>query len=100
MNHTFVKTQADSANVVYSYQRNGALWRPDFSDGPYGDKNIYSTPRDLLKWDQALYDGRILQEAMLDSAFTPYSNEKTRCKKLWSRMAPADAAESKESGLS
>ncbi|MGZ5191993.1 MAG: serine hydrolase domain-containing protein, partial [Flavisolibacter sp.] len=76
MNHTFVKTQADSANVVYSYQRNGALWRPDFSDGPYGDKNIYSTPRDLLKWDQALYDGRILQEHMLDSAFTPYSNEK------------------------
>lgn len=76
MNNTFVKTQADSANVVYSYQRNGALWRPDFSDGPYGDKNIYSTPRDLLKWDQALYDGKILQPAMLDSAFTPYSNEK------------------------
>jgi CubicO group peptidase (beta-lactamase class C family) len=76
MNNTFVKTQADSAYVVYSYQHNGALWRPDFSDGPYGDKNIYSTPRDLLKWDQALYDGKILNEAMLDSAFTPYSNEK------------------------
>jgi CubicO group peptidase (beta-lactamase class C family) len=76
MTNTFVKTQADSANVVYSYQGNGALWRPDFSDGPYGDKNIYSTPRDLLKWDQALYDGRLIHEDMLDSAFTPYSNEK------------------------
>lgn len=76
MENTFVKTQADSANVVYSYQFNGALWPPDFSDGPYGDKNIYSTPRDLLKWDQALYEGKIISQTMLDSAFTPYSNER------------------------
>lgn len=76
MDHTFVKTQADSATVNYSYQVNGALWPPDFSDGPYGDKNIYSTPRDLLKWDQALYNQTIIKQPLLDSAFTPYSNEK------------------------
>ena len=76
MENTFVRTQADSANVVYSYQPNGALWPPDFSDGPVGDKNIYSTCRDLLKWDQALYDGKIISPALLDSAFVPYSNEK------------------------
>lgn len=76
MTHTFVKTQADSAKVVYSYKANGGLWPPDFSDGPYGDKNIYSTCRDLLKWDQALYDGKIIHKNLLDSAFTPYSFEK------------------------
>jgi CubicO group peptidase (beta-lactamase class C family) len=76
MNHTFVRTPADSARVAYSYQFNGALWPPDFSDGPVGDKNIYSTCRDLLKWDQALYDEKIISPALLDSAFTPYSNEK------------------------
>lgn len=76
MEHTFVKTQADSASVVYSYQPNGAPWPPDFSDGPYGDKNIYSTPRDLLQWDQALYEGKLIKPALLDSAFTPYSNER------------------------
>jgi CubicO group peptidase (beta-lactamase class C family) len=75
MTNTFVKTISDTA-VVFSYQANGAPWALDFSDGPYGDKNIYSTPRDLLKWDQALYQGRIIQPAMLDSAFKPYSNEK------------------------
>jgi len=75
MNHSFVKTIADS-NFVYSYQFNGALWPLDFSDGPYGDKNIYSTCRDLLKWDQALYEGKIIRKELLDSAFTPYSNEK------------------------
>lgn len=76
MTHTFVKTQADSASVVYSYKANGGLWTPDFSDGPYGDKNIYSTCRDLLKWDQALYDGKIIHKDLLDSAFTPYSFER------------------------
>jgi CubicO group peptidase (beta-lactamase class C family) len=76
MTNTFVKTQADSANVVYSYKANGGLWVPDFSDGPYGDKNIYSTCRDLLKWDQALYEGRLIHQNLLDSAFKPYSNEK------------------------
>ena len=76
MEHSFVRTPSDSADVIYSYQPNGALWPPDFTDGPYGDKNIYSTPRDLLKWDQALYDGRIISTSLLDSAFTPYSNEK------------------------
>ncbi|MGN6401821.1 MAG: serine hydrolase domain-containing protein [Flavisolibacter sp.] len=75
MTNTFVHTMKDSL-VTQSYQRNGALWTLDFSDGPYGDKNIYSTPRDLLKWDQALYEGKIIGQPMLDSAFTPYSNEK------------------------
>jgi CubicO group peptidase (beta-lactamase class C family) len=76
MTHTFIKTQADSATVNYSYQWNGALWRPDFSDGPYGDKNVYSTPRDLLKWDQSLYAHTILTKETTDLAFTGYSNEK------------------------
>lgn len=76
MNNTFVHTPNDGRDVVQSYRPNGALWPLDYSDGPYGDKNIYSTPQDLLKWSQALYDGKILNQEMIDSAFTPYSNEK------------------------
>lgn len=75
MTNTFVKTMKDSF-ATRSFQPNGAAWNMDFSDGCYGDKNIYSTPRDLLKWDQALYAGRILQQHILDSAFVPYSNER------------------------
>ena len=75
MTNTFVHTMSDSM-ITQSYQRNGALWTLDFSDGPYGDKNIYSTPRDLLKWDQALYEGKVLSQALMDSAYTPYSNER------------------------
>ncbi|MFL5789175.1 MAG: serine hydrolase domain-containing protein [Flavisolibacter sp.] len=81
MTHTFVHSPLspgpdDSSEVAMSYQGNGAKWPPDFSDGPYGDKNIYSTPRDLLKWDIGLYEQKILNQQMQDSAFTPYSNEK------------------------
>ncbi len=45
------------------------------ADGVIGDKNIYSTVDDLLKWDQALYGGKLFSRQTLDQAFTPYSNE-------------------------
>lgn len=76
MNNTYVKTPDDSTQATNSYEWNGREWALDFSDGTYGDKNVFSTPRDLLKWDQALYTNQILSQQMLDSAFTPYSNEK------------------------
>ncbi len=44
-------------------------------DGVVGDKNVYSTVDDLLKWDQALYDGELFTKTSLQEAYTPYSNE-------------------------
>lgn len=75
MKDSYVHTKNDSAGTAPSFDGFGGLWALDFSDGPYGDKNIYSTPRDLLKWDQAWYNG-VLDNAIMDSAYTPYSNEK------------------------
>ena len=78
MKHTFVYTLADTGKikVVTSYNYNNTVWKNDFLEGTYGDKNVYTTPKDLLKWDQALYTESILCKNMLDSAFTPYSLEK------------------------
>ncbi|MEO6455826.1 MAG: serine hydrolase domain-containing protein, partial [Ginsengibacter sp.] len=76
MNDTYVFTMADSAKAMPSYDWR---WRPEvfnFLDGEYGDKNIYSTPRDLLKWDQALYSTQLFDKQTLEEAFTPYSHEK------------------------
>ena len=47
-----------------------------FLDKGFGDKNIYSTPRDLLKWDQALYNNQLFTQKSIEEAFTPYSNER------------------------
>lgn len=57
----------------------GSRWLEDEivpTDGVLGDKNIYSTVRDLYKWDQALYSGRFIRSEILGLAFTPQSFEK------------------------
>lgn len=76
MNDTYVYTLADSARAMPSYEYNGRKWGFDYLDLVYGDKNIYSTVRDLLKWDQALYGNKLFKQSTLDSAFAPYSFEK------------------------
>lgn len=76
MKNTFVYTPADSMHVPMSYKPSGALWANDKYENTYGDKNIYSTPRDLFKWDSALYREDFVSKVLLDSSFVPRSHEK------------------------
>lgn len=76
MNDTYVFSLTDSATAIKSYKWNGGIWDYDFLENTYGDKNIYTTPRDLLKWSRALTQGKVLNQSLLDSAFTPYSFER------------------------
>lgn len=75
MKDTYVFTMADSSRFLPSYFANGRQYAFDYLDQVYGDKNIYSTPRDMLKWDQALYSG-FFTDNTLDAAFCGYSFEK------------------------
>lgn len=76
MNDSYVYTPADAERAMPSFEWNNRKYSIEFLDDVYGDKNIYSTVRDMLKWDQALYEGKLFTQPTLDSAFTPYSNEK------------------------
>ena len=76
MNNTYVFDLNDTASAMRSYEANNRPFRLEYLDAVYGDKNIYSTTRDMLKWDQALYNGRLFKQATLDSAFAGYSFEK------------------------
>jgi CubicO group peptidase (beta-lactamase class C family) len=76
MKHTYVFSLADTLKAVPSYNWRGALEPFNFLDQVYGDKNIYTTPRDLLIWDRALRSGLIFKPETLDAAYAPYSNEK------------------------
>jgi CubicO group peptidase (beta-lactamase class C family) len=76
MTSTKVFKRNDSATVTPSYMWNGVQEAFTWLDVTYGDKNIYSTVTDLLKWDQALYDNKLFRQSTLDSAFQPYSFEK------------------------
>ena len=76
MKNTFVFTGADSGKINLSYDWRGRLIPLNYLDAVYGDKNIYTTPQDLLIWDRALNSNKIFTAETLAQAYTPYSNEK------------------------
>jgi len=77
MNNSFVlyfENQKELASLTYK-----STWQKvplDHLDAIYGDKNIYSTPRDLLKLDLALYSDDFISKATKEEAFKGYSYEK------------------------
>ena len=77
MSHTFAYDNLkDSNKVTLSYDYRGRVIPINFLDQVYGDKNIYSTPRDLLTWDRALTSNLFFTPKTLAEAYAPYSNEK------------------------
>lgn len=76
MTDSYVFTMADSAKSLPSYDWKNRQEAFTFLDVVYGDKNIYSTARDLLKWETALTYGNMFKQATLDSAYKGYSYEK------------------------
>lgn len=74
MMNTYIFSSADTVHYVPTY----SVTKPfpmDQYDCTYGDKNVYSTPQDLLRWDKALYQHTFVSKATLDTAFTPLSME-------------------------
>ncbi|MDO5655151.1 MAG: serine hydrolase domain-containing protein [Flavobacteriaceae bacterium] len=76
MKNTFVFNIKDSAKVSQSYGYGGTRWNFDFLDQIYGDKNIYSTPRDLFKLDKAMYSKHFLTPKLKKLMTQGYSYEK------------------------
>ncbi|OOV29827.1 penicillin-binding protein [Flavobacterium sp. LM5] len=77
MTHSFVfDITKDKKKIVPSYKTNKVEIGIDYLDGVYGDKNIYSTPRDLLKFDLARNTGSFISPDLWKQVFTPYSNER------------------------
>ena len=77
MDHTFVFQRKDIATAAQSFYNNGnRLYPLDRLDLLYGDKNVYTTPRDLLNFSKALYSKNFLSSDLRKMIFQPYSNEK------------------------
>jgi CubicO group peptidase (beta-lactamase class C family) len=76
MKNTYVFNLSDTATAIPSYNWRGNAEAYNFLDQVYGDKNIYTTPRDLLSWDRALSSNLIFTDEILEQAYAPYSNEK------------------------
>ncbi|MCX6292859.1 MAG: serine hydrolase, partial [Sphingobacteriales bacterium] len=76
MNHSFVYTDADSSKTTPSFDAKGKQTAFINLDKVVGDKNVFSTPEDLLKWDRILSSKQYLNDSMLQQAYQPYSHEK------------------------
>lgn len=79
MTHSFAWSQGNdeprNEKTVPGYYRRGRRFyrvQPTLHDGILGDKGIYSNGEDMFKWDQALYNGTIISDSMLNIAFSPF----------------------------
>ena len=76
MEDSYVFSEPDMDKSMKSFKRYGRAYPMEYLDLVYGDKNIYSTTHDLLKWDLALRSGSLFKQSTLDVAYAPYSLEK------------------------
>lgn len=78
MKHTFLDTIcSDSLRMLKTIGYDGNRKRlRDFYDGVYGDKGVYSTIDDMLRWYMALSSNCLVSKHLLKEAFTPRSMER------------------------
>jgi CubicO group peptidase (beta-lactamase class C family) len=67
--------EKDINTAIPSYKGNNVQLAWDYLDAVYGDKNIYSTPRDLLKFDLARNAPTFLNPKLRSQIYKGYSNE-------------------------
>jgi CubicO group peptidase (beta-lactamase class C family) len=87
MKNTFAWNRAacdTNENIAIGYSRSGWKYHKKEHvplDEVLGDKSVYSTVDDLLKWDQALYHHKLISNSLLQEAFTPVVLKSNRVQK-------------------
>ncbi len=77
MEHTFVMDYTkDYKNQSQTYKGNYRNHELNHLETVYGDKNIYATPRDLLKFQQAVASENYLNPKLIKEVFKGYSYER------------------------
>jgi CubicO group peptidase (beta-lactamase class C family) len=74
MNDTYIYNKAhptEQTNFAIGYTRRRRKAEDSYLNGVVGDKGIYTTVEDMLKFDQALYSGDPLELEALEDAFKP-----------------------------
>lgn len=78
MNNSFVysRTESDEKKErLIGYYYRGRRYRmiPEtVNDGAVGDKGVYSTTEDLFKWDQALYNNKLVSEETINESISTF----------------------------
>ena len=73
MENTFVFSAKSIDKYTPSYNARMVPYKIEKYDCIYGDKNIYSTARDMYLWDKALTEGTYVKQSTLEMAYQPQS---------------------------
>ena len=77
MKNTYIFQEKDIPTASQSFYYGGSRLYPlDRLDLIYGDKNVYTTPRDLYNFSKAMFSKDFLNPDLMEKVFTPYSQEK------------------------
>ena len=73
MENTYVFSAKSIDKYTPSYNARLVPYKIEKYDCIYGDKNVYSTARDMYLWDKALTEGTYVKESTLEMAYQPQS---------------------------
>ena len=73
MENTYVFSAKSIDKYTPSYNARMVPYKIEKYDCIYGDKNVYSTVRDMYLWDKALTEGSYVKESTLEMAYQPQS---------------------------
>jgi CubicO group peptidase (beta-lactamase class C family) len=70
-----VQNEKEERRHAISYNSAWKIQAEDPYDGVYGDKNVFSTTEDMMKWDWAFYEEKNLSKEWQAEAYKPRSFE-------------------------
>lgn len=73
MTNTYVFNYDTDRETASKSYRGSTIFPWDQFDALYGDKNIYSTPRDLVKFDLGTYSADFIRPELMQEAYFGYS---------------------------
>lgn len=76
MNNTYIFQEKDIPTASQSFYNGNKVYPLDRLDLIYGDKNVYTTPRDLFNFSKAMFSKDFLKPELMEMVFSPHSNEK------------------------
>lgn len=71
MDHSYILGIRNQERYMPSWKANGNQYNFEYLDAIYGDKNLYTTCRDLRAYDSAITHNLLLPQALYDSAWQP-----------------------------
>ena len=72
MTNSYVVSQNTPEKFLPSWTPGNRIYQFDYLDGIYGDKNVFTTCRDMLKYDSCIRENVLLQPSSYEQVWKPY----------------------------